>query len=88
MSTEPLLATTVPTPAGELALVLTPEDGVVRVAGFQPLTDVVSRVPATLGARGVAVVVRADVEDPASLAAVVHAVERYAAGELPALDDA
>ena len=86
MSTEPLLATTVPAPAGPLTFVLTPEDGVVRVAGFSPLTDVVARVPAVLSVRGIAVVDRADSGAHPTLAAVVRAVERYAAGDLAALD--
>ncbi len=87
MSTEPLLATTVPAPAGDLTFVLTPEDGVVRVAGFSPLTDVVARIPAGLSPRGVEVVAPDDVFDHPALERVVRAVERYAAGDLSALDD-
>ena len=85
MST-PLLATTVPAPAGDLTFVLTPEDGVVRVAGFSPLTDVVERIPERLSVRGVQVVAPDDVADHPTLEPVVRAVERYAAGDLGALD--
>lgn len=86
LSTAPLLATTVPAPAGDLTFVLTPEDGVVRVAGFSPLTDVVERIPAVLGVRGVQVVAREDVGEHPTLEVAVQAVERYAAGDLAALD--
>ena len=86
MTTEPLLATTVPAPAGDLAFVLTPEDGVVRAAGFTPVTDVASRLPALLSVRGVMTVEPADVDDHPTLAAVVRAVQGYAAGDLAALD--
>ena len=86
MSTEPLLVTTVPAPAGDLTFVLTPEDGVVRVAGFSPVTDVVERVPAVLGVRGIQVVAPEDVADHPTLEVVVRAVQRYAAGDLAALD--
>jgi methylated-DNA-[protein]-cysteine S-methyltransferase len=87
MSTEPLLATTVPAPAGDLTFVLTPEDGVVRVAGFSPLTDVAARIPEVLAARGLEVVAPDDVTDHPTLDPVVRAVERYAAGDVAALDD-
>jgi methylated-DNA-[protein]-cysteine S-methyltransferase len=86
MSTEPLLAATVPAPAGDLTFVLTPEDGVVRVAGFSPLPDVVERIPAALSERGVDVVAPDDVAEHPTLEVVVRAVERYAAGDLAALD--
>ncbi|GAA2721846.1 methylated-DNA--[protein]-cysteine S-methyltransferase [Cellulomonas aerilata] len=86
MSTAPLLATTVPAPAGDLTFVLTPEDGVVRVAGFSPLTDVVARIPATLSARDVEFVAPEDVADHPTLETAVRAVQRYAAGDLGALD--
>jgi len=87
MSTAPLLVTTVPAPAGDLTFVLTPEDGVVRVAGFSPLADVLERVPEPLAARGVEVVDPDDVADHPALEPVVRAVERYAAGDVAALDD-
>ena len=87
MSVEPLLATTVPAPAGDLAFVLTPEDGVVRVAGFSPVDDVASRLPEALAARGVRTVPPGEVADHPVLAGVVHAVERYAAGDHAALDE-
>jgi methylated-DNA-[protein]-cysteine S-methyltransferase len=87
MSAEPLLATTVPAPAGDLTFVLTPEDGVVRVAGFSPLADVAARIPAALAERGLEVVAPDDVADHPTLEPVVRAVERYAAGDVAALDD-
>ncbi len=86
MTAGPLLATTVPAPAGPLTFVLTPEDGAVRVAGFSPLSDVVERVPATLSDRGVEVVDPADVDEHPTLAEVVRAVQAYSAGDLAALD--
>jgi methylated-DNA-[protein]-cysteine S-methyltransferase len=86
LATEPLLATTVPAPAGLLAFVLTPEDGVVRAAGFTPITDVASRLPAVLSVRGVRTVEPAEVADHPTLATVVAAVRAYAAGDLGALD--
>jgi methylated-DNA-[protein]-cysteine S-methyltransferase len=87
MSTDPLLATTVPAPAGDLTFVLTPEDGVVRVAGFSPLSDVAERIPEALAGRGLDVVAPEDVADHPTLEPVVRAVERYVGGDVTALDD-
>ncbi|WP_298459274.1 methylated-DNA--[protein]-cysteine S-methyltransferase [uncultured Cellulomonas sp.] len=87
MSVQPLLATTVPAPAGDLAFVLTPEDGVVRVAGFSPVADVASRLPEALATRGVRTVPPGEVADHPALAGVVAAVERYCAGDHAALDE-
>lgn len=87
MSTDPLLATTVPAPAGDLTFVLTPEDGIVRVAGFSPLSDVAERIPEAFAGRGLDVVSPEDVADHPTLEPVVRAVERYVAGDVAALDD-
>jgi len=87
MSVQPLLATTVPAPAGDLAFVLTPEDGVVRVAGFSPVDEVASRLPEALASRGVRTVPSGEVAGHPALTPVVRAVERYAAGDLTALDE-
>lgn len=87
MSVDPLLATTVPAPAGDLSFVLTPEDGVVRVAGFGPVDDVASRLDDALAGRGVRTVPADEVAAHPRLAAVARAVERYAAGDLAALDE-
>lgn len=82
----PLLGTTFPTPAGDLAVLLTP-DGVVRSAGFAPLAAAVARLPLDVAVRG------HEVLTPAELAArgagpalVADAVARYAAGDGAALD--
>lgn len=87
MSVDQLLATSVPAPAGDLAFVLTPEDGVVRAAGFSPVDDVASRLPDALAVRGVRVVPADELDAHPVLAGVVRAVERYATGDLAALDE-
>lgn len=76
-STAPLSALVLPTPAGPLAVLLTPEDGVVRAAGFAPVADMTARLDALLRARGVQ-------EAPAT-GPVADAVARYVAGDLDAL---
>ena len=75
----PLHAAELPTPAGELAVVVSPDDGAVRASGFCRLENLVARLPADLLERGV---VPQD-----DLGAVGRAVQRYADGELLALDD-
>ena len=82
----PLLAAVLPSPAGDLAVLLT-EDGVVRAAGFGPVAAMAARLPLDLAARGHEVV------GPAGLAArgvgpalVADAAARYLAGEGGALD--
>ncbi|GIG37019.1 methylated-DNA--[protein]-cysteine S-methyltransferase [Cellulomonas pakistanensis] len=82
----PLLAAVLPSPAGDLAVLLT-DDGVVRAAGFGSLAATAARLPLDLAVRG------HEVLDPAALAtrgagpaAVVGAVARYAAGDPGALD--
>jgi len=84
--TGPLLATTFPTPAGPLSVLMTP-DGVVRAAGFAPLDATAARVPPDLAARGHAVLTPAELAGRgAGPALVADAVARYAAGEGDALD--
>ncbi|WP_454049932.1 methylated-DNA--[protein]-cysteine S-methyltransferase [Cellulomonas sp. Marseille-Q8402] len=85
-ATEPLIATVLPSPAGELAVLLT-QDGVVRAAGFAPLGAMLARLPLGLAARGHERLTAADVAARAGGAAlVVEAAARYADGEATALD--
>jgi len=84
-----LLATTFPTPAGDLAVVLT-ADGVVRAAGFSPLDDQVARLSDAARAGGVRRVDARELEDPGATAGasrVARAVRAYAGGDGSALDD-
>lgn len=78
----PLLALTLPTPAGDLSVLVA--DGVVRASGFAPLDATAARLPADLGLRGYAVV--GPDEQDGGVSAVAQAVARYADGELTALD--
>ncbi|HEY0187338.1 MAG TPA: methylated-DNA--[protein]-cysteine S-methyltransferase [Cellulomonas sp.] len=81
-----LLAARLPTPAGDLAVLLTAE-GVVRAAGFADLDHMVGRLAPALAERGVAVLDAAGLRHRgAGPALVADAVARYAAGELTALD--
>jgi methylated-DNA-[protein]-cysteine S-methyltransferase len=83
---DPLLAVALPTPAGELAVLLTPE-GVVRAAGFAPVDAMVARLPLALGTRGHELLPGTALADRgAGPAAVGDAVARYADGEVTALD--
>jgi len=85
MTTTPLLATTLPTPVGALAVVLTPEDGVVRAAGFEALDATERRLPAPLRERGVRELTRAEAAADRAFGVVVGAVARFAAGDGAAL---
>lgn len=67
-----------PTPAGALAVLLTPEDGVVRAAGFCDPSQLLARLSPVLSARGA-------VSVPPS-GPVADAVAGYGDGELAALD--
>ncbi|RMI13929.1 methylated-DNA--[protein]-cysteine S-methyltransferase [Cellulomonas triticagri] len=81
-TTGPLLALTLPSPAGPLAVLLT-DDGVVRAAGFAPVGTMAARLPDDLARRGV---VDAPADHPGA-AAVTDAVARYSAGDVTALAD-
>ncbi len=83
---EPLLAVTLPTPAGDLAVLLDP-DGVVRAAGFAPVATMLARLPLALVPRGHEALAPADLaaRGPGP-ALVADAVARYGAGEVDALD--
>ena len=81
----PLLATVVATPAGPLAVVVTP-DGVVRASGFEPVDATAARLPAALRARGVRELTAAEAAADPALGAVVGAVRRYSGGDGGALD--
>jgi methylated-DNA-[protein]-cysteine S-methyltransferase len=65
------------TPAGPLTVLLTPEDGVVRAAGFCPSEDLASRLPQELRVRGG--------RGAAARGAVADAVAAYGDGDLAAL---
>ena len=54
MYTQPLTATAVPTPAGPLAVVITPEDGVVRGAGFESVDHTIARLRPSCASGGCA----------------------------------
>ncbi len=86
-ATASTIATTVPSPAGPLAVVLTPE-GVVLAAGFAPLEAIVARVPGlVVGASDPRVVATAALAELGpGTAGVLEAAARYADGELAALD--
>jgi len=79
--TAPLEALELATPVGTLAVLVTPEDGVVRAAGFTPVAEQQGRLPAVLAARGAR---PGSADGPA--AAVVAAVAAYSDGETGALD--
>ncbi|WP_249669281.1 methylated-DNA--[protein]-cysteine S-methyltransferase [Cellulomonas hominis] len=86
VAAEPLLAVALPTPAGELAVLLTPE-GVVRAAGFAPVAAMVARLPLALSTRGHELLpADALAGRGAGPAAVADAVARYADGDVAALD--
>jgi len=50
--THPLVATEYDTPFGDLAVLMSPADAVVRAAGFHPAADMALRVAPAFGARG------------------------------------
>ena len=74
----PMEALLLPTPAGELAVLVTPEDGVVRAAGFCSADVLLARTTLDLLARGVR---HAPARGP-----VADAVVAYGDGQLAALD--
>lgn len=85
-ATAPLLAAVLPSPAGPLAVLLTP-DGVVRAAGFAPVAAMLARLPLALVARGHETVDDRDLLARGGGAALVaEAAARYADGEVTALD--
>lgn len=52
MASPPLVTAAFDSPFGELNVLVTPEDSVVRAAGFRPLRDVAAGLRADLAARG------------------------------------
>ncbi len=78
MTPNPLTVQVLDTPAGPLAVISSPEDEVVRAAGFTPVDALGARLDGPLRSRGVRAI-------PAT-GAVAEAVRRYADGELTALD--
>jgi methylated-DNA-[protein]-cysteine S-methyltransferase len=97
MTTEPLVALVLPTPAGSLAVLISPEDGVVRASGFTEPTVMLGRLPMALRVRGTVAAPSAGgdsdhagvgaVAGPAvrAIAAITDAVHAYSAGDLAAL---
>jgi methylated-DNA-[protein]-cysteine S-methyltransferase len=84
--TAPLLAAVLPSPAGPLAVLLTP-DGVVRAAGFAPVPAMLARLPLDLAARGHELLDAQELRSRGGGAAVVaESAARYADGEVGALD--
>ncbi|HUX70288.1 MAG TPA: hypothetical protein VMV41_07245, partial [Cellulomonadaceae bacterium] len=82
MTTETIVATTVTTAAGPLAVLASP-DGVVRAAGFASVSEMAARLEQATGPFALREV-RPDSGDPA-LVEAIDALEAYAAGELGAL---
>jgi len=82
MSTETIVATTVTTPVGPLAVLASP-DGVVRAAGFATVATMAARLEQASGPFALREV-GPDSGDPA-LSEAVDAVHAYAAGDLGAL---
>lgn len=76
-----VLGTTVTTPGGPVALVVSP-DGVVRAAGYAPLDDVLVRLRAAIPG-----VVSREVPPDEVPGPAVPALRRYADGDAAALDD-
>ncbi|QTE29674.1 methylated-DNA--[protein]-cysteine S-methyltransferase [Pengzhenrongella sicca] len=80
-----LLAVVLPTPAGPLAVVATPEDGVVRASGFESVERTAHRLPLELRDRAVRELTGEQPAAEPAIAGVVDAVRRYAAGDAAAL---
>lgn len=78
MTTTPLSVQVLATPAGPLTVISSPEDDVVRAAGFTPVDVLAARLGAVLRARGI----RSEPDN----GPVADAVRRYADGDLDALD--
>lgn len=76
----PLQALTVPTPAGPVGVLLTPEDDIVRAAGFWAPEALLERLSPVLRARGT---VAGSLRCPAGAA-----LQAYADGEIEALERA
>jgi len=93
MTTEPLVALELPTPAGSLTVLLSPEDGVVRASGFTAPSVLLGRLPMALRLRGTVAApsARGDADDAGAdgvaraVATITDAVVAYSAGDLTAL---
>ena len=95
MTNAPLIALELPTPAGTLAVLVSPEDGVVRASGFTAPSVMLGRLPLPLRARGTVPAPSgaggADDVGPSggsvrALGTVRDAVKAYSAGDFAALD--
>jgi methylated-DNA-[protein]-cysteine S-methyltransferase len=100
MTRQPLIALELPSPAGTLAVLVSPEDGVVRAAGFTAPNILLGRLPMALRARGTVAAPAgpagvvggrpgAAAAGPAAagaLSRIADAVAAYSAGDLAALD--
>ena len=76
MTLAALVTSAYETPFGQLNVLATPGDGVVRAAGFRPLSDIASQLHSDFGARGWA---------PGNLPHVAQAVTAWLAGDTNAL---
>lgn len=76
MSASPLVTAAYDTPFGELNVIVTPVDGVVRAAGFRPLRDVAAGLRADLSARG---------WEPGEIPEVAHAIRAWLEGDADAV---
>ena len=95
MTNAPLIALELPTPAGTLAVLVSPEDGVVRASGFTAPSVLLGRLPLPLRARGTVPApsgargaddVGASGGSVRALGTVRDAVKAYSAGDFAALD--
>lgn len=76
MTGVPLVTATFDTPFGELNVLATPEDSVVRAAGFKPMRDIAARLHTRFGVRG---------WGPGDLPGVTHAIAAWLDGDASAL---
>lgn len=85
VSSPDLLAASLPTPAGPLAVVITAADGVVRAAGFESVAATAARLPAELRTRALRQLSPGEAAEDRAFGVVARAVQRYAAGDGAAL---
>lgn len=76
MTSVPLVTASFSTPFGELNVFASPDDHVVRAAGFKPMQDVAFQLPTAMGTRG---------WGPGELPDVARAVAAWLAGDAGAL---
>lgn len=76
MTVHPLVTAGFDTPFGDLHVLVSPEDAVVRAAGFRPLRDVAAGLPSVLAARG---------WEAGEMPHVEHAVDAWLDGDADAV---